>query len=168
MSLLKDFVEQKVFFFDGAGLLLYFFFLLLALFSLLSLLLFLFLAGVTLNFFLESEVDLDPVVLLEVTRHRDFDYTGIVLEIKEELIQVDVETLGSGVEEAEVLLHFANAADGALEDALDKNALLGVHDLVVAVFKLAVNFNVLNVQAGQVLENFIVGPGLDILHKGNG
>ena len=114
VGLLKDFVEQEVFFFNGAGFLHYFFFLLFALFSLLGLLLFLFLASVTLDLFLEGEVDFDPVVLLEVARHRDFNDTGVVLEIEEELIQVDVETFGSGVEEAEVFLHFANAADGAL------------------------------------------------------
>ena len=76
---------------------------------------------------------------------------------------MDVETLGSWVEEAEVFLHFADTADGALQYTLNKNALLGVHDLVVTVFELAVNINILDVQASQVLENFIVGPGLDIL-----
>jgi hypothetical protein len=40
-----------------------------------------------------------------------------------------------------------------------------MHDLVVAVLQLAVDINVLDVEASQVLEDFIVGPALNILRK---
>jgi hypothetical protein len=38
-----------------------------------------------------------------------------------------------------------------------------VHDLVVAGFQLAVDVDVLDVQTGQVLEDLVVRPGLDVL-----
>jgi len=38
-----------------------------------------------------------------------------------------------------------------------------VHDLVVALLELAININVLDVEAGEMLENFVVGPRLDVL-----
>jgi hypothetical protein len=38
-----------------------------------------------------------------------------------------------------------------------------MHNLVVAVLKLAVDIDVLDVEAGQVLEDFVVGPTFDIL-----
>ena len=40
-----------------------------------------------------------------------------------------------------------------------------MHDLVVAVLQLAVDINVLDVEASQVLEDFIVRPALNILRK---
>ena len=78
---------------------------------------------------------------------------------------MDVDALGSGVEETEVLLHLANAGDCGLEHSLDKETLLGVHDLVVAVLQLAVDVDVLNVETCQVLEDFIIGPTLNILQQ---
>lgn len=38
-----------------------------------------------------------------------------------------------------------------------------MHDLVVALFELAINVDVLDVKAGEVLKNFVVGPRLDVL-----
>jgi len=38
-----------------------------------------------------------------------------------------------------------------------------MHDLIVALLKFAINVNVLDVETSQMLENFVVGPRLDIL-----
>ena len=38
-----------------------------------------------------------------------------------------------------------------------------MHDLVVTLLEFAINVNVLDVEAGQMLKNFVVGPRLDIL-----
>ena len=75
-----------------------------------------------------------------------------------------VDALGSRVEENQIFLHFADAADGAFEHALDEDALLGVHDLIVASFQLAVDIDVLDVQTPQVLEDFIIGPSFNVLN----
>lgn len=45
---------------------------------------------------------------------------------------MDVDTLWPWVEQTEVFLHLADAADGRLEHAFDEDTLLRVHDLVVA------------------------------------
>lgn len=37
-----------------------------------------------------------------------------------------------------------------------------MHDLVVTLLEFAINVNVLDVEAGQMLKNFVVGPRLDI------
>ena len=49
------------------------------------------------------------------------------------------------VEINQALLELANTADGALEDLLDEDALLWVHDLIVALLKLAIDLDVLDV-----------------------
>ena len=43
-----------------------------------------------------------------------------------------------------------------------------MYDLVVALLELAINVDVLDVEAGEVLENFIVGPRLNVLQEDNG
>ena len=45
-----------------------------------------------------------------------------------------INALGSWVENAQILLHFANTGHGGLEDSLDEQAFLWVDDLVVTVF----------------------------------
>jgi hypothetical protein len=75
---------------------------------------------------------------------------------------VHIDALGPGVENAKVLLHFANASHGGLEHSLDEQALLGVHDLVVTVFEFAEDVNVLDVQASQVLEDFVFWPRFNV------
>ena len=74
-----------------------------------------------------------------------------------------IERSGSWVEEDHVLLDLANAANRGLQHALDVYALLWVHHLVVALLELAVDVDVLNIELSQVLEDFIVHPGLDQL-----
>jgi len=38
-----------------------------------------------------------------------------------------------------------------------------VHDLVETLLEFAINVDVLDVETGEMLENFIVGPRLDVL-----
>jgi hypothetical protein len=76
---------------------------------------------------------------------------------------MNVETLGSRVIQTQVFFHFANSANGALQDTLDKDTLLRVDHLVVATLELAVDVDVFDVQACEVLENFIVWPVFNVL-----
>lgn len=130
-----------------------------------GLFLFLLLASVTFNFLFESELHLYIVFLLKVARHWDLNDGWVVLQVKEQLVQVHINALRPRVKQNEVLLHFANAANGGLQHALNEDSLLGVHDLVVALLELAINVDVLDVKAGEVLENFVVGPRLDVLQQ---
>ena len=81
---------------------------------------------------------------------------------------MNVNGLWSRVEQTKVFLHLANAADCRLQHSFDENSLLRVYDLVVALLELAINVDVLDVEAGEVLENFIVGPRLNVLQGDNG
>lgn len=76
---------------------------------------------------------------------------------------MNVKTLGPRVVQTQVFLHLADSANGTLKNALDENTLLGVHHLVVTGLQLAVYVDVLDVQAGQVLENFVIGPVFNVL-----
>lgn len=40
-----------------------------------------------------------------------------------------------------------------------------MHYLVVALLELAINVNILDVEAGEMLENFIVGPRFNVLKR---
>jgi hypothetical protein len=42
-----------------------------------------------------------------------------------------------------------------------------VDDLIVTVFKLAVNVNILNIKTGEMLEYLVIRPTLDVLHALN-
>jgi len=48
---------------------------------------------------LELDVNRDLIELLEISRYRDLDNRGIVLQVKQELVQVDVHARRSRVEE---------------------------------------------------------------------
>ena len=74
-----------------------------------------------------------------------------------------VDGASTEVVEDEVLLDFANAANRALKHLLDEDALLRVLDLIIALFQLAVDFDVLNVQHGVVREPFLEAPKLTVL-----
>lgn len=76
---------------------------------------------------------------------------------------MNVETLGSRVVQTQVFLHLADSANGTLKNAFDENTLLRVHHLVVTGLQLSVYVDVLDVQAGQVLENFVIGPVFYVL-----
>lgn len=67
--------------------------------------------------------------------------------------------------QTKVLLHFANTGHRRLEHSLDELSLLGVHDLIVALLQLPEDVDVLDVQTGQVLEQFIWGPLVDVLRN---
>ena len=140
--------------------------LLLLLFSLLSLLLLLFLGTLLLDWVLEGQLDGYLVELLEVARHGDLDDRGVILEIEQELIQVHVHGGGAGIEENQVLLDLADAANGRLEHFFDIDSLLRVHHLIVALLEASVNVDILDVETGQVLEDFVGSPGFYVLHSG--
>ena len=139
--------------------------LLLLLFALL-LLLFLFAAALLLYRLLKREVNRDLIKLLEVPRHRDFNDAGVVLQVEQELIQVHIHRCRARIEQNEILLDLADAADGRLQDALDEDAFLRVHHLIVALLKLTVDVNILHIETGEVLEHFIRCPGLYKFHSG--
>jgi len=155
-----DLVDEELLFEGGLGFLFWLLFRCLFLLFCLAGLLLLFSAD---DGLLECELDLDAVVFFEVAGHGDLDDGGVVLQVEKQLVEVDVDALGSVVENHHVLFHLANADDRGLEDFLDELALLGVHDLVVTLFELAINVDVLDVQARVVLEDFVVGPGFDVL-----
>ena len=79
---------------------------------------------------------------------------------------MDIHGVGAGVEEHEVLLNLADAANGRLEDLLDEYALLWVHHLVIALLELSIDLNVLHIERSQVLEHLILGPGVDMFDTG--
>jgi hypothetical protein len=76
---------------------------------------------------------------------------------------MNIKTLGPRVVQTQVFLHLADSANSTLKNALDENTLLGVHHLVVTGLQLAVYVDVLDVQAGKVLENFVIGPVFNVL-----
>ena len=119
---------------------------------------FLFLAALV-DRLLELEIDADAVVLGEVARYRNLDDGRIVLQVKEKLIQVDVDrALAAVIPEDHVLLDVADARDRALQDLLDEDAFLRLHNLVVALLQFAVDVDVLDVQACEEREDFGLSP----------
>lgn len=129
----------------------------------LTALLFFLTAAVADNLLLEDEVDRDLVILAEIAGHWDLNHGRVVLEVKEETVEMDVDGASTEVVEDEELLDFANAADGALKHFLDEDALLRVHNLVVTLLELAVDLDVLNVEYGVVAEPFLEAPEFTIL-----
>lgn len=69
------------------------------------------------------------------------------------------------VVEHKELLDLADAANRALKNFFDENALLRVHDLIVALFKLAIDLDVLYVKHCIVRESFFETPEFTILQK---
>jgi hypothetical protein len=59
----------------------------------------------------------------------------------------------------QLTLNLTNSEHGAFKNLLDITALLRLYHLVIALLKLSVDVDVLDVKAGQVLEDFIFGPG---------
>ena len=74
---------------------------------------------------------------------------------------MDVHGARARVEKDQVLLDLADAADGGFEDALDIDTLLRVDHLIVAFFKVAIDVDILDVELGQMLEDFLIHPSLD-------
>ena len=52
----------------------------------------------------------------------------------------------------QVLLELANAANSALQYFLDKNALLWMHNLIIAIFELPIDLYVFNVKDRVVIK----------------
>ena len=67
------------------------------------------------------------------------------------------------VVEYQILLDFADTADRALEHFLDEDAFLRVHNLIVALFELAVDLDVLDVEDSVVGEAFFKSPVFTVL-----
>ena len=120
-------------------------FLLLLLFALLLLFLLLSTAFL-LHRVLELDVHRDLIELLEISRYRDLDNRGIVLQVKQELVQVDVHARRSRVEEHQIFLHLTYAANCGLQHSLYVNAFLGMDHLVVAFFQFPVDVDILHVE----------------------
>ena len=117
----------------------------------------------TVNLFLEDDVDRDVIILLEVARHWDLDHRWVILQIEEETVKMDVDGAGTEVVEDQEFLDLANAANRALEYLLDEDALLRVHNLIIALLELAVDLDVLDVENGVVRESFLESPQVTIL-----
>lgn len=115
------------------------------------------------NLLLEDNIDGELVIFAEVARHGDLDHRGVILQIEQQAIEMDVDGASTEVVEDEVLLDLANAANSALEHFLDKDALLWVHNLIVTLLKLAIDLDILDVEDGVVAEPFLEAPKLTIL-----
>ena len=76
---------------------------------------------------------------------------------------MDVDGACSEVIVHQVLLKLANAANRALQHFLNENALLWMHDLIITLFELSIDLNVLNVKDSVVVEAFFQSPRITIL-----
>ena len=76
---------------------------------------------------------------------------------------MDVDGALAEVEIDETFFELTDAADCALEDFLDEDALLGVHNLVIALFKFAIDLDILDVEHRVVRELFFKSPVFHIL-----
>ena len=115
-----DCVDQELLLLHGLGLRLGLIIGSFLLFLLAGLLLLFLLSRVALHLLLKGQFNLDLVVLFEVAGHRDLNDRGIVFQVKKELVEVDIDGLGSRIENAQVLLHLANTSHGGLQYALDE------------------------------------------------
>ena len=80
---------------------------------------------------------------------------------------MDVDGVLAEVEFDEPFFELTNAGNCALQHLLDEDALLRVHDLVIALLELAIDLNVLDVQHGVVGELFFQTPIFNILYAQN-
>ena len=72
---------------------------------------------------------------------------------------------GTEVVVHKVLFDLTDAADCALKHFFDEDALLWVHNLIVALLELAVDLDVLDVEHGVVGEPFLKAPQFTVLIK---
>ena len=107
---------------------------------------FLLFATFTFDFLLEDDIDRDLIIFFEVAWNGDLNDGWIVLEIEEKTVQMHVDRTLAEVVEHEILLDFANSANRALKYLFDKDSLLRVHNLVIALFELAIDLDVLDVE----------------------
>ena len=63
----------------------------------------------------------------------------------------------------QLLFHLTDTANGTLKDFLDENSFLRVHNLVIALLELAVDFNVLDVEDCVVRPSLLDSPQFRIL-----
>ena len=76
---------------------------------------------------------------------------------------MDIDGLRAHIVVDELFFDLADPANRALKDLLDEDALLRVHNLIVALLKFAVDLNVLDVEHCVVREPFLESPQLTIL-----
>jgi len=69
-----------------------------------------------------------------------------------------INRLLSSVVSNHLVLDFANTANRALKNLLDKDSLLRMHALIVTLFKLPVDINVLNVEYSEILKDLFALP----------
>ena len=131
--------------------------------SLLPAFAFLFFGAFSNDFFLKDYIYRNLVVLLEVAWDRQFNYRWIILKIKEEAVKMDVDGARPEVIVHQELFKLANATNRALQYFLDKNALLWVHDLIIALFKLPIDLYVFDVENSVVVEALFQSPRITIL-----
>jgi hypothetical protein len=76
---------------------------------------------------------------------------------------VNIEGAWSRIEDNHIFLHLTNTQDRGFQDFLDEDSLLRMDHLVITFFELPVYIDILYIQAGEMLKNFIVRPSLNIL-----
>ena len=59
---------------------------------------------------------------------------------------MNVNGVGSGVESDQVLFQFANTTDGALKSLFNKDSLLRMHHLIVALFQFSIDVDVFDIK----------------------
>ena len=79
---------------------------------------------------------------------------------------MDIDGLRAHIVVDELFFDLADPANRALKDLLDEDALLRVHNLIVALLKFAVDLNVLDVENSIMGETFLEAPLLRVLCNG--
>ena len=79
---------------------------------------------------------------------------------------MDIDGVRAHIVRDEVFFDLADSANRALKDLLDEDALLRVHNLIVALLKFAVDLNVLDVENSIMGETFLEAPLLRVLFNG--
>lgn len=107
---------------------------------------------------LELNIDWNSIVLSEVSWYRDFNERWIVLEIKEKLIQMNVDGVWSWIVDDQILFELTDSRDCAFNDFFDEHPFLWVHYLIIAVLESLIDIDVPNVEHCQMLEELIRRP----------
>ena len=126
---------------------------------------FLLLTSFSFDFLLKDDIYWDLIILLKVAWDWDLNHRWVILQIKEKSIQMDIDRASSVVEMNKEFLHLTNSANSALKNLFDKDSLLWVHNLIIALFEFAVNLNILDIKNSIMRPSFFNTPELTILLK---
>ena len=77
---------------------------------------------------------------------------------------MNVYAVSTRIEGYQVLFKLANTANSAFKSLFDKDALLRMNNLVVALLQISVNIDVFDVQTSEMLESLIRLPGFDVFY----